>query len=128
ANYDVVCNRLWCHAASPPSRAVALLAIAGHPGRTYGIDFTGGSLIQVRYDKPVTVAEVRRGLDDLKLGSAVIQQFGDAREYLIRLPESEQKTGELSARIQGALGRAAGAQVGIRRMEFVAPQVRRYLQ
>jgi len=128
ANYDFVGKRRWFYVASLAAVAVALLSIAGHRGLNYGIDFTGGSLIQVRYDKPVTVAEVRRGLDELKLGSAVIQQFGDAREYLIRLPESEQKTGELSARIQGALDRAAGAQVEIRRMEFVGPQVGRDLQ
>jgi len=128
ANYDFVGKRRWFYVASLAVVAVALLSIAAHRGLNYGIDFTGGALIQVRYDKPVTVAEVRRGLDELKLGSAVIQQFGDAREYLIRLPESEQKTGELSARIQGALGRAAGAQVEIRRMEFVGPQVGRDLQ
>src|SRR6059036_2767955 len=128
ANYDFVGKRRWFYGASLAAVAVALLSVAAHRGLHYGIDFTGGTLIQVRYDKPVTVAEVRQGLDELKLGSAVIQQFGDAREYLIRLPESEQKTGELSARIQGALGRAAGAQVEIRRMEFVGPQVGRDLQ
>jgi preprotein translocase subunit SecF len=128
ANYDFVGKRRWFYGASLAAVAVALLSIAAHRGLNYGIDFTGGTLIQVRYDKPVTVAEVRRGLDELKLGSAVIQQFGDAREYLIRLAESEQKSGELSARIQGALDRAAGAQVEIRRVEFVGPQVGRDLQ
>ncbi len=128
ADYDFVGKRRWFYVASLAAVAVALLSIAAHRGLNYGIDFTGGTLIQVRYDKPVTVAEVRQGLDELKLGSAVIQQFGDAREYLMRLPESEQKTGEISARIQGALGRAAGAQVEIRRVEFVGPQVGRDLQ
>jgi len=128
ANYDFVGKRRWFYGASLAAVAVALLSVAAHRGLNYGIDFTGGTLIQVRYDKPVTVAEVRQGLDELKLGSAVIQQFGDAREYLIRLAESEQKSGELSARIQGALGRAAGAQVEIRRVEFVGPQVGRDLQ
>jgi len=128
ANYDFVGKRRWFYGASLAAVAVALLSVAAHRGLNYGIDFTGGTLIQVRYDKPVTVAEVRQGLDELKLGSAVIQQFGDAREYLIRLAESEQKSGELSARIQGALGRAVGAQVEIRRVEFVGPQVGRDLQ
>ena len=127
-SYEFVGKRRWFYGASLAAVAVALLSVAAHRGLHYGIDFTGGTLIQVRYDKPVTVAEVRQGLDELKLGSAVIQQFGDAREYLMRLPESEQKTGEISARIQGALGRAAGAQVEIRRVEFVGPQVGRDLQ
>src|SRR3989441_2717922 len=128
AKYDFIGKRRWFYLASLLSVVVALVSIAAHRGLNYGIDFTGGALIQVRYDRPATVGQVRQGLDELKLGSSVIQQFGDAREYLIRLPESEQKTGEISAGIQGALGRAAGAQVEIRRMEFVGPQVGRDLQ
>src|SRR5574341_2183433 len=100
ANYDFVGKRRWFYIASLSAVAVALLSIALHRGLNYGIDFTGGTLIQVRYDKPVTVAQVRQGLDEFKLGSALIQQFGDIREYLIRLPESEQKTEEITSRIQ----------------------------
>jgi len=128
ARYDFVGKRRWFYFASLAAVAVSLISIAAHRGLNYGIDFTGGALIQIRYDKPVTVAQVRQGLDELKLGSAVIQQFGDAREYLIRLPETEQKAAEISSRIQAALGKAAGAQVEIRRLEFVGPQVGRDLQ
>ena len=128
AKYDFVGKRRWFYAASLAAVALSLVSIAVHRGLNYGIDFTGGTLIQVRYDKPVTVAQVRQGLDEVKLGSAVIQQFGDVREYLIRLPGGEQKTQEGGSRIQQALGRAAGGQVEIRRMEFVGPQVGRDLQ
>src|SRR5215475_13514920 len=128
ARYDFVGKRRWFYIVSLAAVAVSLISIAAHRGLNYGIDFTGGALVQVRFDKPVTVAQVRQGLDELKLGSAVIQQFGDAREYLIRLPETEQKAAEISSRIQAALGKAAGAQVEIRRLEFVGPQVGRDLQ
>jgi preprotein translocase subunit SecF len=128
ANYDFVGRRRWFYIASLGAVAAALLSIAAHRGLNYGIDFTGGTVVQVRYDKPVTVAQVRNGLDELRLGSAVIQQFGDTREYLIRLPETEQKTEAIISRIQGALGKASGASVEIRRVEFVGPQVGRDLQ
>jgi preprotein translocase subunit SecF len=128
ANYDFVGKRRWFYIASLAAVAAALLSIAAHRGLNYGIDFTGGTIVQVRYDKPVTVAQVRKGLDELRLGSAVIQQFGDTREYLIRLPESEQKTEAIISQIQGALGKASGASVEIRRVEFVGPQVGRDLQ
>jgi preprotein translocase subunit SecF len=128
ARYDFVGKRRWFYLASLASVVVALLSIAAHRGLNYGIDFTGGTLMQVRFDKPVTVEQVRKGLDEVKLGNAVIQQFGDSREYLIRLPETEQKTEEITTRVQGALGRAAGAQVEMRRVEFVGPQVGRDLQ
>src|SRR3990172_3275076 len=94
----------------------------------YGIDFTGGALIQVRYDKPASVDLVRRGLDEIKLGNAVIQQFGDVQEYLIRLPQGGEKPEQLSKQVQGALAKVAGARVEIRRIEYVGPQVGRDLQ
>jgi preprotein translocase subunit SecF len=127
AKYDFVGKRRWFYAVSLGLVLVSLLSIAVHRGLNYGIDFTGGTLIQVRYDKPVTVADVRRGLEEIKLGNAVIQQFGDVREYLIRLPGGENAQ-EAGVRIQQVLARATGAQVEIRRMEFVGPQVGRDLQ
>src|SRR5262245_44316019 len=106
ARYDFVGKPRWFYAVSLVAMALSLISIAAHRGLNYGIDFTGGALVQVRFDKSVTVAQVRQGLDEVKLGSAVIQQFGDVREYLIRLPETEQKAAEISSRIQDALGKA----------------------
>jgi preprotein translocase SecF subunit len=71
---------------------------------------------------------VRRGLDEIKLGTAVIQQFGDVQEYLIRLPQGGEKPEQLSKQVQDALSKVAGARVEIRRIEFVGPQVGRDLQ
>jgi preprotein translocase subunit SecF len=128
ARYDFVGKRRWFYVASVTAMAISILSILVHHGLNYGIDFTGGMLIQIRYERPATVADVRRGLDELKLGNAVIQQFGDAREYLIRLPESDQKTEEISSRVRAALAGGAAGAVEIRRVEFVGPQVGRDLQ
>ncbi len=128
ANYDFVGKRRWFYIGSGGFVVLSLLSILLHGGLNYGIDFTGGALIQVRYDKPVTVAQVRRGLDDIKLGNAVIQQFGDPQEYLIRLPRIEQKPEQLAPLVQQALAKGAGAQVEMRRLEFVGPQVGKDLQ
>ncbi len=128
ANYDFVGKRRWFYIASAALIAISLLSILVHGGLHYGIDFTGGTLIQVRYGKPVTVGDVRRGLDDIKLGSAVIQQFGDPQEYLIRLPQGDQKPDQITPQIQAALAKASGGAVEIRRVEFVGPQVGRDLQ
>jgi preprotein translocase subunit SecF len=128
ARYDFVGKRRWFYIVSLAAVVASLVSVAAHRGLNYGIDFTGGALVQVRYDKPVTVAQVRQGLDEIKLGNAVIQQFGDVREYLIRLPETDRKAAEISSQIQGALAKAAGAQAEIRRLEFVGPQVGRDLQ
>ena len=128
ANYNFVGKRRWFYLASGGLMVLSLLSILFRGGLNYGIDFTGGTLVQVRYDKPVTVEVVRRGLDEIKLGQAVIQQFGDAQEYLIRLHQAGEKPDALSKQVQDALSRTSGGAVEIRRLEFVGPQVGRDLQ
>jgi preprotein translocase subunit SecF len=128
ANYDFVGKRRWFYLASGGLMLLSVVWILFGGGLHYGIDFTGGALIQVRYDKPATVDLVRRGLDEIQLGNAVIQQFGDAQEYLIRLPQGGEKLDQLSKQVQDALAKVAGARVEIRRIEFVGPQVGRDLQ
>ena len=128
ANYDFVGKRRWFYLASGGFMVLSLASILLRGGLNYGIDFTGGTLVQVRYDKPVTVEVVRRGLDEIKLGQAVIQQFGDAQEYLIRLHQAGEKPEALSKQVQEALSRTSGGAVEIRRLEFVGPQVGRDLQ
>jgi preprotein translocase subunit SecF len=128
ANYDFVGRRRWFYLVSGGFMVLSLVSILFRGGLNYGIDFTGGTLVQVRYDKPVTVEVVRRGLDEIKLGQAVIQQFGDAQEYLIRLHQAGEKPDALSREVQAALAKASRANVEIRRLEFVGPQVGRDLQ
>jgi preprotein translocase subunit SecF len=128
ANYDFVGKRRWFYMSSAALIAISLLSILVRGGLNYGIDFTGGTLIQVRYDKAVSVSDVRRGLDEIKLGSAVIQQFGDVREYLIRLPQGGETPEQITPKVQAALEKASGAKLEMRRVEFVGPQVGRDLQ
>lgn len=129
ANYDFVGKRRWFYLASGGLVLLSLAWIFFVGGLNYGIDFTGGALVQVRYDRPASVDLVRRGLDEIKLGNAVIQQFGDIQEYLIRLPQGGgEKPDQLSKQVQAALAKVAGTRVEIRRIEFVGPQVGRDLQ
>ena len=128
ANYDFIGKRRWFYLASGGLMLLSLIWIFFVGGLNYGIDFTGGALVQVRYDKPASVDLVRRGLDEIKLGNAIIQQFGDVQEYLIRLPQGGEKAEQLSKEVQDALSKVAGARVEIRRIEFVGPQVGRDLQ
>ena len=128
ANYDFVGKRRWFYLASGGLMLLSLVWIFFVGGLNYGIDFTGGALLQVRYDKPASVDLVRRGLEEIKLGNAVIQQFGDVQEYLIRLPQGGEKPDQLSKQVQDALAKVAGSRVEMRRIEFVGPQVGRDLQ
>lgn len=66
---------------------IAFLIARG--GIRYGIDFTGGSLIQLHFDKPITTEELRSSLAKIGLGRAIIQRFGTANDFLIRARPGE---------------------------------------
>ena len=129
-NYDFIGQRKWAYLFSLVTLIIGLVSL-GVWGLKYDIDFTGGSIVQVRFDKTPTIAEVRRALSKIGLGDAIIQEFGASREYIIRLSLSMTgaRTEELGPKIEKAL--AAEPALGkpeIRRVEFVGPQVGRDLQ
>ena len=89
-----------------------------------GIDFTGGSIIEVRYQQPVELQPIREVLDDNGFGDAIVQHFGSAKEVLIRLvPKAEQEKAELSSQIIGLLNQVSESAIDVRRVDFVGPQV-----
>jgi preprotein translocase SecF subunit len=128
-NYDFIGKRKWAYYASIAFTLIALTSLVAKGGLRYDIDFTGGTLIQARFEQAPTVAQIRASLASLQLGDSIIQQFGDAREFIIRLPLTATSFEEVQKRVQSAL--AAGGTLGkfeIRRVEFVGPQVGRDLQ
>jgi preprotein translocase subunit SecF len=127
-NYNFIGRRRWAYTISVLMVVLGLTALAVK-GLRYDIDFTGGTLVQIRFEQPPTVAGIRTGLARVQLGESVIQQFGDPREYIIRVPLSAGSSEELAKRVTGALGQeTALGKFDLRRVEFVGPQVGRDLQ
>jgi preprotein translocase SecF subunit len=126
--FDFVRWRRWAYLISAVAILAGLLHIAYQGGLRYGIDFSGGTLLQVRFERPVTVDAVRGALARVQAGESVIQEFGDAQEYLIRIPVGGQTLEELSKRVDGGLREAGLPAFEVRRLEFVGPQVGRDLQ
>ncbi len=62
---------------------VAALLLRGGPN--YGIDFLGGTMVQVRFQSPKPIGLVREAIGKLRVGEVVVQEFGDPREVLIRV-------------------------------------------
>ncbi|MBI3028204.1 MAG: protein translocase subunit SecF [Candidatus Rokubacteria bacterium] len=128
-HFDFIGKRRWAYLLSLAFIAVGLVSIAFAGGLRYGIDFSGGTLLQVRFDQTVAVDRIRAALDQIKLGESVIQEFGDPREFIFRLPLAEVPAEEVTRRVQEALAKdPAFGKVEIRRVEFVGPQVGRDLQ
>ena len=96
-------------------------------GLNFGIDFTGGTLLEVHYAKPVELDAVRSALGQEGFGGAVVQHFGSSRDVMIRLaPQgegAEEQSAQVSKRVMEALQKSTDGGVELRRTEFVGPQV-----
>jgi preprotein translocase subunit SecF len=96
-------------------------------GLNFGVDFTGGTVMELGYSQPADVPKIRDSLAKLGLQEVAVQNFGTARDVLIRLPlKAETSSAELSENVMAAL-RLADPTVELRRVEFVGPQVGREL-
>ena len=88
-------------------------------GLNFGIDFTGGTLIELGYDQPPDLDEIRAKLSNSALGDAVVQAFGSPKDVLVRIaPRDDLASAEISNVVLETL---PGAEM--RRVEFVGPQV-----
>jgi preprotein translocase subunit SecF len=93
-------------------------------GLNFGIDFTGGTLVEVQYPAPVELPQVQAALTGHGLDKAVVQYFGTRSEVLVRIPVGEAGSGgELSTRVLQALDAGGTGGVTLQRVEFVGPQV-----
>ncbi|MEW6177071.1 protein translocase subunit SecF [Stutzerimonas frequens] len=90
-------------------------------GLNFGLDFTGGTLIELGYERPVGLEQVRGQLVQAGFTDAVVQSFGATTDVLVRMPGDDPQLGE---RIASALRNADGGNsVSVKRVEFVGPAV-----
>ncbi|WP_047278850.1 protein translocase subunit SecF [Pseudomonas lundensis] len=92
-----------------------------HKGMNYGLDFTGGTLIELTYEKPADLTKVRNELVTAGFHDAVVQSFGATTDLLVRMPGDDPLLGN---KVAAALGQAdTDNPAVIKRVEFVGPQV-----
>ena len=93
-------------------------------GLNFGLDFTGGTLIELGYSQPVDLTVVRSTLDSSGFPEAVAQHFGTAKDVLIRIAPKEGKSNaDISSTVMTALRGVEESEISMRRVEFVGPQV-----
>ncbi|HUG37272.1 MAG TPA: protein translocase subunit SecF [Candidatus Limnocylindrales bacterium] len=129
-DFNFIGRRRWAYLLSAVFLLIGVGSIVAKGGLRYGIDFSGGTLIQIRFEQPVPVERIRATLERIRMGESVIQEFGDPREFLLRLPLGAETSAEAVTRqVVDALGKdPALGKAEIRRVEFVGPQVGRDLQ
>ena len=93
-------------------------------GLHFGLDFTGGTLIEVGYPSAPNTNEVRDQLSAAGFDS-IVQTFGAATDIVVRIPpgDIEESSAELSTRVLEALSQGVDGEIEMRRVEFVGPQV-----
>jgi preprotein translocase subunit SecF len=96
-------------------------------GLHFSIEFTGGTVMEVAYDRPAEVDRIRATLEKAGFADPQVQNFGTSRDVLIRLPlKSGQSSADLSRDVMEKL-KADNPAADLRRVEFVGPQVGREL-
>ena len=101
--------------------SIGLLAVTG---LNFGVDFTGGTIVELRYQQSVDLENIRNILQDSEYRGAVVQYFGTSTEVLIRLaPIENLNSAEISNQVLRLLLQQNSDQIELRRVEFVGAQV-----
>ncbi len=101
-----------------------VVSVFMHGGLKFGIDFAGGTLVQLKFESPPAIESIRSGLKEIGLGDSTIQEFGSPDTILIRVEQSEGKLEEMGARIKESLEQNKGFDgITVERVEMVGPKV-----
>ena len=102
---------------------IAIVSLAAQSLKL-GIDFTGGTLVEIGYKQSVDLKVMRAALETAGFDDASVQHFGSSQEVLIRLqPREGLSNAQLSTEVAAAASSAMAVQGDLRRVEFVGPQV-----
>jgi len=125
-NFDFVGKRKFALILSLVLLTIGIVSLVVKGGPAYGIDFAGGTLVQIKFTETTSAAKLRSTLEGLDLRGLTIQQVGDdaANEFLVRAQETGGNLENFAAKIDAALIKDFGAgKTEIRRTEMVGPQV-----
>jgi len=108
---------------------IGLGSVAISGGLKFGIDFAGGTLIQLQFKSPPDIEVIRDGLKTIGLGESTIQEFGSKKDILIRVQRSEEKLEAVGSMVRKSLmGKFNIDEITVERVEMVGPKVGRDLR
>jgi preprotein translocase subunit SecF len=125
-NIDFLGQRKIAHLLSGALILLAILLLIFRGGPNYGVDFSGGILVQVRFNHSITPDDIRGALKSIAMEDSIIQEFGEKGkfEYLIRVNRTDIELSGLSDKVKKSLDSMFGeANVEVRRVEMVGPKV-----
>ena len=125
-NFDFFGARKYAYVLSAVLLLISLISLIIKGGPQYGIDFSGGINVQVKFSQAVPLDKIRTALDNSALAGVIVQNFGDAadREVLLRIPFKDQSSAEIRDAVsQGLNENFPDLSYEIKRLEMVGPKV-----
>ena len=101
--------------------SIACIAIKG---LNYGIDFKGGTLIELRVlDKNITISDIRSSFKNMVIGDINIKEFGNKNDYLIKIEQTNENNKNLIIKLKNNISKNLNTDLDFRRVENVGPKV-----
>lgn len=124
-NIDFIGKRKLAFILSLILVLISLGSLIMHGGPRRGIDFEGGMVVQIKFERPVDIADIKSAFALAGIDSTTVQGFGEAgnNEYLVRTDVTETGSGGWTSTMKSTLNETTGVPVDIRRVEMVGPQV-----
>ena len=123
-NINFIGNRRIAFVVSGALILATIVLLIWRGGPDYGVDFTGGVLIQVKFEGKTSAADIKKALKPVGLQDSIVQGFGEGgSEYLIRINKADVDLPTLSSRVEQSLKSEMGKGVDVRRVEMVGPKV-----
>ncbi len=127
-NFEFINYRRKAFIFSAALIVIGLFSILVHNGLNYSIDFKGGSILEVRFDQPVPMEDLRSSVGRTDVGTFELQRFGDPSEILVSVEQSSD-SGELGKAILAAFQKDfPDRKVELRREESVGPRIGKELR
>nr|WP_240155520.1 protein translocase subunit SecF [Pantoea multigeneris] len=103
---------------------IAAVAIMGVRGFNWGLDFTGGTVIEINLEKPTDLDTLRSALQQAGFDEPQVQNFGSSRDVVVRMPPTSGAAGqELGTKVLAVINQTAQQNATVKRIEFVGPSV-----
>ncbi|MCS2169824.1 protein translocase subunit SecF [Scandinavium sp. TWS1a] len=104
---------------------VASIIIIGVRGFNWGLDFTGGTVIEISLEQPADMDQMRDALEKAGFADPLLQNFGSSRDIMVRMPPAKGETGgqELGSKVLSVINETTNQHAAVKRIEFVGPSV-----
>jgi preprotein translocase subunit SecF len=122
--YDFMRWDFWAFGISGLLLVLSIIII-GVRGFNWGLDFTGGTVIEISLEKPVDLDQTRDALQKSGFADPLVQNFGSSRDIMVRMPPAKDENGgqELGSKVLSVINETSSQNAAVKRIEFVGPSV-----